>query len=131
MFASQKHKDCLISGGTIYTMDSQKPRAEVLVVRDGRIAYAGDFGGCRRHKDQHTEKIDLKGRIALPGFVESHSHPFHVGQWTGRWWLNCEDLGSINEIMARLRVKAANSSPDQWVLCYRYDESKLNEKTKL
>ncbi len=128
MSDSQKHKDCLISGGTIYTMDLQKPHAEVLVVRDGRIAYAGDFGGCRMHKDQHTEKIDLKGRIALPGFVESHSHPFHVGQWTGRWWLNCEDLGSINEIMARLRVKAANSSPDQWVLGYRYDESKLNEK---
>jgi predicted amidohydrolase YtcJ len=120
--------NCLLTGGTIYTMDPQRPRSESLVIRGGRIVYAGNEGGARAFKGPHTEVIDLHGRTALPGFIESHSHPYHVGLWTGRRWVNCQDFRSIDEILSSLRARAREVSPDQWILAYRYDETKLNEK---
>lgn len=109
-------------------MESQKPQVEALVIRNGRIVYAGDNAAAREHVEPKSEKIDLRGRVALPGFIESHSHPFHVGQWSGRWWLNCEEMHTIDEIVDNLRNKAAQTPPGQWVLAFRYHDEKLSEK---
>lgn len=123
-----KNGDCIISGGNIYTMDPRRPRADGLVVQGGRIIYVGDRGSTGGFKRKQTEVIDLRGRIALPGFIESHSHPYHVGLWTGRRWVNCQDSRSIDEILSSLRARAREIPPNQWVLAYRYDDTRLAEK---
>jgi 5-methylthioadenosine/S-adenosylhomocysteine deaminase len=61
----------LISGGYVMTMEpatGDLARADILV-RDGRIVAVGhdlDAAGAQR--------IDVKGQIVLPGFVDTHSH---------------------------------------------------------
>ena len=122
-----KKGDCFIFGGTLYTMEPERTRAEAMVIRNGRVVYLGDFSGARTHRGPRTEIIDLKGRVALPGFIESHSHPYHVGLWTGRSWLNCQDFRSISEIIAALQARAEEKLPGQWLLAYRYDDTKLAE----
>jgi predicted amidohydrolase YtcJ len=109
-------------------MDSEKPVIEALVIRNGLIAYCGDHHEARQFLPPQAEKIDLRGRIALPGFIESHSHPFHVGQWSGQWWVNCEEMHTIDEIIENLRNKATQTPPGQWVLGFRYDNNRLAEK---
>jgi hypothetical protein len=109
-------------------MDLQRPRAEALAISSGRIVYIGDAAGAQTYKGSRIETIDLKGRVVLPGFVEGHTHAAHAGMWSGRTWVNCENLRSIAEIIATLRAKAAETPPGQWVLGFRYDESQLAEK---
>jgi imidazolonepropionase len=50
-----------------------------VLVRDGRIAVAGSRAQVERHRDARTaEKLDVGGRVILPGFVDSHTHLIHA-----------------------------------------------------
>src|SRR5262245_59193865 len=64
----------LIRGGTVITMDPQLgdlPRGDILI-EDGKIA------GIEQHIDADAEVIDANGRIAIPGFVDSHRHTWEA-----------------------------------------------------
>jgi cytosine/adenosine deaminase-related metal-dependent hydrolase len=61
----------LIRGATILSMDPQVGTLDAgdILVRDGRIAAVG-----RRIEAADTQVVEGAGRIALPGFVNSHIH---------------------------------------------------------
>ena len=69
-------KDTLIFGNII-TMDPERPRAEALGVRGGKVAFvgsreeAGAFGAA--------EVIDLGSRTVMPGFIDTHVHVIPSG----------------------------------------------------
>lgn len=50
-----------------------------LLVRDGMIVAVGRRAKVESHPEAHgAEKLDLGGRVALPGFVDSHTHLIHA-----------------------------------------------------
>jgi predicted amidohydrolase YtcJ len=128
MRKDSRNGDCLIFGGAIYTMDPKRPQVEAVAIKNGRIVYVGDKAGASAFKTSASETIDLKGRIALPGFVECHSHVAWAGQWMGPNWVNCGRFRSVDEIIAALRAKAADTPPGEWVLGFNYNETLLKEK---
>lgn len=50
-----------------------------LVVRDGRIQYAGRREDMERLAGPDAEVVDAGGRIVLPGFVDAHTHAVFAG----------------------------------------------------
>ena len=67
--------DWLFEGGTILTMEPDQPRVEAVAVRGNTIVYSGDRRGAQRWLGASTQRVDLKGRILLPGLIDSHVHP--------------------------------------------------------
>ena len=54
-------------------------RDGALLVREGVITAVGARGEVERLPEAHTaEKLDVGGRVALPGFVDSHTHLIHA-----------------------------------------------------
>lgn len=49
-----------------------------IIIRDKRIIHIGE-GNCDNFIGETTEVIDAQGKIALPGFIDSHSHLVHAG----------------------------------------------------
>ena len=50
-----------------------------MLVRDGRIAAVGTRAQVEGLREARSaEKFDLGGRVALPGFVDSHTHLIHA-----------------------------------------------------
>lgn len=50
-----------------------------ILVRNGRIAAIGPRGRIERlPESRHARKLDLHGRVVLPGFVDSHTHLVHA-----------------------------------------------------
>ncbi len=50
-----------------------------LLVRDGLIAAVGTRAEVEKLPEARgAEKLDLGGRVALPGFVDSHTHLVHA-----------------------------------------------------
>lgn len=71
--------DWLFQGGSIYTVNSAEPTAEVVAVRGKEIVYVGEADGARGWRGQQTRVVDLTGRMLLPGFVDGHDHLASLG----------------------------------------------------
>ncbi|HSG90953.1 MAG TPA: amidohydrolase [Pseudomonadales bacterium] len=113
--------DLLFHGGTILTMDPQRPVVETLVIRDGRIVALGD-ATLKAHW-QADEVRDLGGRTLMPGFDDAHIHvqsyaPHHIPLM---------GVESIAELQDRVRAMAERVGPGAWVTGYGWSEDSLAE----
>jgi hypothetical protein len=67
----------LVSGGPIYTGIGAN-KVDALLIRDGKIAFTGTLREARTMSSNPLE-VDLSGRAAFPGFVDSHVHLVSLG----------------------------------------------------
>jgi len=70
---SQQMKTAFING-KVFTVNISKPYAEAVVVEDGTIKFVGSTKNANNYIDDQTEVIDLRGKLMLPGFIDSHLH---------------------------------------------------------
>ncbi|WP_148361237.1 amidohydrolase [Bacillus timonensis] len=68
--------DLILKNGFIYTVDENRSIAKTVAVRDGEIVFVGDNNSAMSLKGPETEVIDLKGKMVLPGFIDSHNHAY-------------------------------------------------------
>jgi len=61
----------------------------------------------------------------MPGFIDAHSHPAIAGLMHLRM-VDC-DLRSIPAILETLRARARETPPGEWVLGFKYDDTKTTE----
>ena len=116
--------DCVLIG-KIYTMDESHPEVEAVTILDGKIAYLGNADEARRKAGPHAEIIDLGDRVALPGFIESHSHPILYGRYLEE--VDCRYCSSLDEIVEALKARAKTTPPGNWVVGNGYDHTLLKE----
>jgi predicted amidohydrolase YtcJ len=72
----------------VYTMDVKKPHAETVIIEGNKIIYVGDNEGAKKLIDETTKVYDLKGKMLLPGFIESHIHAAMGSLFSGVTILN-------------------------------------------
>ena len=60
--------------GKVFTVNDKQPYAEVVVVEDGLIKFVGSTNKANKYIDDRTKVVDLKGKLMLPGFIDSHLH---------------------------------------------------------
>ena len=116
--------DCVLVG-KIRTLDPSRPTAEALAVRDGRILYVGSADEAGRQAGPGAETIDLGDRVALPGFVESHSHPIYYGRYLEE--VDCRYARSLDDVVRLLAQRARETPPGRWVAGNGYDHTLLKE----
>lgn len=71
-----------------------------IIITDGIISYAGPMQDAPATRpDEHYDEIDAKGNVALPGFVDSHTHLIFGGFRPDEfgWRLKGESYMSIME----------------------------------
>ena len=71
--------DFVFANGRVYTVDDAQPWAEALAVRANRIAYVGSTAEACRLVGSATRVINLRGRLMLPGMIDTHMHPGVAG----------------------------------------------------
>ncbi|MGH7623008.1 MAG: amidohydrolase, partial [Gemmatimonadaceae bacterium] len=71
--------DIVFRGGPVYTVDSLHPHATAVAVAGTRIVYVGDDAGVANFIGRSTRVIELRGRMLLPAFHDSHVHPVTAG----------------------------------------------------
>ncbi|HDR7717127.1 amidohydrolase [Bacillus albus] len=69
-----KLADTIFINGNVYTVEAKQPWAEAVAIKNGKIIYVGNTKGAKKYKNKNTKIIDLKGKMLLPGFVDSHLH---------------------------------------------------------
>jgi len=115
----------ILHQGNILTMNPHQPRAQALAVADGRFLAVGSSDEVRALATARTVQANLEGKTVVPGFTDAHSHPASAGLSHLRM-VDC-DLRSIGQIQAALRERAARTTPGEWVLGFKYDDTKTAE----
>jgi hypothetical protein len=105
--------DSVFTNGRIYTVDDARRWAEAVAITDGRIVYVGSTDGANDFIGSDTNVVDLRGRMMLPAFQDSHIHPIYAGIEASR----C-DLNNINDLAGyRAAIgEYAVANPDvEWI----------------
>ena len=67
--------DKILFNARVRTLDDKNTVAEAVGIQDGKIAFVGTNEEAAQIACE--EKVDLQGRLLLPGFVDSHMHMLH------------------------------------------------------
>jgi predicted amidohydrolase YtcJ len=95
------------TGGRILTMDAPG-EADCVLFRSGRIVATGPSELLGRHPPD--ERIDLRGRTLVPGFIDAHLH-LSFGCFLPAW-VDLNGCRDAHAIVGRLKAYA-ESHPDQ------------------
>ena len=124
-FLDRTEPDLILFNGNVLTVDQRRPRAQALAIADGRFVAVGGNDRVRALATSRTKKINLEGKTVVPGFIDAHTHPAVAGRMHLRQ-VDC-DLRSIGAIQAAIRERAAKTPPGEWVLGFKYDDTKTAE----
>lgn len=119
--AAQERVDLVVHGGTIFTADHLLSVYSAMAVDGGKVVAVGWDDLRRRY--QGEREIDLGGRFVVPGFNDSHTHV----SGNAKRYVNMAGVASLAEFQARLRAKAEELAPGEWITGYGWAEDEMAE----
>ncbi len=111
---TKESADLIITGAKIFTSNKKQPWAEAVAIKDGKFIYVGDEAGVLKYKSKSTHSTKFKGRLVIPGMIDSHAHPGYV---------DVENYGEISEtsreaMLAAVKKYAGDHPDDEYLrLC--------------
>ncbi len=117
----------ILTGAPVLTMDPQRPVAEAVGTRAGRIEAVGALGEVRAAMGGRAAVTDLGGGALLPGFIDAHHHLAYAALDYGGVSLRLPAGSRIEELLAAIRDGAA-AKPPGWVYLCGYEPGDLRER---
>ena len=105
--------DMIFWHAAVYTVDAVRSWADAVAIRDGRIVYVGSDEGVLKWKGADTRLVDLRGKMLLPGFHDSHVHLVGGGIELGECDIN--GLSTVDKILDALRLYADQHPEKKWL----------------
>lgn len=109
----------LLTGGRFYTLDAAGSVVDSLVVRDGRIVFAGSRQDINARPGEQIR--DLGGRAVLPGLVDAHAHLMLLAR--ARLTLDLSGTTSEDEAAGLVAGAAGQAIPGEWLTGRGWDQT--------
>ena len=119
--AQQQPADWILYNGRIYTVDANRPIAEAMAVRDGRVVFVGSRRGAEALAGNRTTRTDLEGRTVIPGMVDAHVHLAGLGVALRR--VDLVGTRSYREVVERVAERARTTPRGEWVTGRGWDQN--------
>jgi predicted amidohydrolase YtcJ len=106
--------DLILHSGRFTTLDPTRPEVDAVAVKDGRFVAVGSAREVMPLAGPGTQGVDLGGRRAIPGLIDSHTHVIRGGlnyNMELRW----DGVPSLADAMGMLKRQARVTPPPQWV----------------
>jgi predicted amidohydrolase YtcJ len=114
--------DLILINGKIITVDPKDSITQAVSISDGKILALGSNDEIRKQAGKNTRVIDLQGRTATPGLIDTHCH-FDGASLL--FILDLSNVKSITEAVELVRQKVSQVQPGVWVVGSGWDEGKL------
>ena len=114
--------DLVLRNGRIVTMEPSQPEAHALAARGGRIVAVGTNPQIQAYVGESTRVVDLRGRLAIPGFIDGHGHFMSLG--ASKMELNLRDAKNWDQIVAMVAAAAREAEPGAWILGHGWHQAK-------
>ncbi|WP_172331850.1 amidohydrolase [Mangrovicoccus sp. HB161399] len=112
--ADRTHPDLILFNGRFATLDPAAPGVTAVAIRGGRFCARGPDAEMLALAGPQTRRIDLRGRLVLPGLVDNHTHVIRGGL-SYNMELRWDGVRSLADAMSMLKDQAEVTPPPQWV----------------
>jgi len=123
--SSNDDADLILINGKIITVDARDSIAQAIAIHNGKIVTVGSNEEIRKRAPKDARVIDLHGRTATPGLIDSHCHFDETHRLYG---IELSNITKIGEGVELVRQKVASSKPGDWITGSGWDEGKLAER---
>jgi predicted amidohydrolase YtcJ len=118
--------DLILIHGNILTVDASDSIAQAIAIRNGIILKTGTDAEIQALAAPDAKVIDLHGKTATPGLIDTHAHIAEGGA-DELYGVKLSDATSVAEIVSRVKAKIALIKPGEWITGSGWDEGKLSE----
>ncbi len=110
----------ILFNGKIWTGDQNQHFVEAVAIEGHTIAAAGSNDAILAAAPKDANRIDLKGRLAVPGFIDDHVHFIDGGFQLSR--VQLRDAASPEEFARRIGRFAKPAGKGKWIIGGEWDE---------
>ena len=111
--------DLILVNGRVLTMNRSDTVAEAVAIKDDRILAVGSTREIEALAGSRTERIDLRGRTALPGLADIHVHlasdATRKGDAVEARDFYIPTIRSIADIQEEISARTAHVPPGTWL----------------
>ncbi len=116
--------ETILVNGRIITGDARDFIVEALAIKDGKVLATGSRASIEKFSGAATKTIDLQGRTATPGLIDTH---IHFQEVDNIYAVDLSEAKSIDACLAKIKEGVAKVKPGEWVRGGRWDEGKFDE----
>jgi predicted amidohydrolase YtcJ len=113
--------DLILYNARIYTVDAAQSWAEAVACTRGRITAVGNNEEILALAGRATRRIDVAGRLVLPGLTDAHVHFLQYA--IRRQEVSLFGLRDFAEVRRRVARAVEKAAPGQWVQGWGWDEN--------
>ena len=118
--------DLVLRNGRIVTVDGQSPQVSALAIKGDRITAVGNDRDMLRFTGRKTQVIDLKGMLAIPGFIEGHGHFYSLG--ASLMELELRYANNWDAIISLVAEEVKKLKPGTWIIGRGWHQDKWDAK---
>jgi predicted amidohydrolase YtcJ len=118
--------DMILHHGKIVTVDRDFSVREALAVKGERLLVVGTNEEVLKTRGPKTVEVDLKGKMVLPGLIDSHTHP--TGACMTEFDHPVPDMEAIQDVLDYVHSRAETLGPGKWVIVRQVFITRLKEQ---
>jgi len=109
-----KMLDVAIVNAKVHTLNDTDKEVDAVGATGRRIHVVGSNEEVRRLSGENTQLIDVKGKVVLPGFIDSHCHLAFYGMNLTR--IDLRTTASKDEVLELVRESVKKKEKGDWII---------------
>ncbi len=118
--------DVILTNGRIVTVNAEFAIVSAMAIRDERIEAIGSDADIEKLAGPATRRIDLQGRMVLPGIIDSHVHA--TGASVYEFDHPIPEMETIADVLKYVQRRAEVLDDGQWILLNQVFVTRLRDQ---
>jgi predicted amidohydrolase YtcJ len=124
--AGAQPPDLVVHHGKIVSVDAQFRVVQAMAVRGERIVAVGSDAEVLKVAGPNTRRVDLAGKMVLPGLIDSHTHPTSAAMF--EFDHPVPEMESVADVLAYVRGRAAALGEGKWIVIQQVFITRLRDR---
>lgn len=126
VFTGLAEPDLILHRGKVVSVDAAFSIHEAIAVRDGRIVQLGKTADVLKSRGPRTEVVDLRGRMVIPGLMDSHTHP--TGAAMTEFDHPIPTMERIQDVLDYIQARTRALKAGEWIVVQQVFITRLAEQ---
>lgn len=118
--------DLILHNGKIVTVDKKFNVVQAIAIKGERILDVGSNNDVLKNKGEKTKVIDLKGKMVLPGLIDSHVHP--SGASMHEFDHPIPAMETMKDVLDYIATRAKAKEKGEWIVVSQVFITRLKEQ---